>query len=141
MRDNRGKWVQGFQGKIGINSALEDVLWALRDVLKLDIDLNITGIEVEMDASQAITLIFTNNYSTHSLSSIISDCWQLLEGCQVSNINHAKREANQWTDLLAKKAFELCNFNYVSLVEPPLFMLQQLVDDSVGVKYPRPGYV
>lgn len=92
----------------------------MRDGLKLVIDLNITGIEVEMYASQAITLIFANNYSTHSLSSIISDCWQLLEGCQVSNISHAKWETNEWTDWLAKKAFELCNFNYVSLVEPPL---------------------
>ncbi|KAG5545975.1 hypothetical protein RHGRI_018218 [Rhododendron griersonianum] len=47
-----GEWV-GFQRKIGSNSVLGAELWALRDGLKLALDLSLLDIEVEMDAMQA----------------------------------------------------------------------------------------
>ncbi|KAG5545976.1 hypothetical protein RHGRI_018218 [Rhododendron griersonianum] len=63
-----------------------------------------------------------------------------MEMSRVREIRRERREANQCADSLAKKSFDLCNQVYVSLVEPPMFLLQQLAK-FVGVKYPKTIYV
>lgn len=63
-----------------------------------------------------------------------------MEMCQARDPRHVRREGNRCANILAKKSFQLCNSVYVSLVEPPLFLLKQLADDTVGFKYPVNTY-
>lgn len=56
-------------------------------------------------------------------------------------IRHIRCEANQSAEGLAKKAFDLCDHVYVSIAEPPMFLLQQFAEDSVEVKYLKTIYV
>ncbi|KAG5546212.1 hypothetical protein RHGRI_018406 [Rhododendron griersonianum] len=53
-----------------------------------------------------------------------------MELCRVLEVCHVRREANKCADGLVKQAFDLCNEVYVPLIEPPMFMLQQLADDA-----------
>lgn len=68
-------------------------LWALRDGLKMASDLHFFGLEVEMDALQAIALLHSHQFDHHPLSSIIRDYRQHLEMCRVREVCHVRREA------------------------------------------------
>lgn len=63
----------------------------------------------------------------------------MMAQCNVRNINQVQREGNKSADLLAKQTFNFSNFSAINIVlsDPPSFLLQQLGDDAVGVKYPR----
>lgn len=109
IRDADGKWVQGFQRVIGCGTVLGVEYWALRDGLKLLLELNLLGAEVEVDALQAMSLLNTNPIAQHPLSSIICDYRYLIELCRVCEVCHVRHEANKWVDGLANRAFDLCN--------------------------------
>ncbi|CAL5426615.1 unnamed protein product [Camellia sinensis] len=105
IRDWMGKWIFGFCRNIGHSSSIETELWAMRDGLKLAFDLNLTEIEVEIDATIMQNLILGNFNHCHQLSNLIHDYRYLLDQFRTSTISHTYREGNKCADLLANEGF------------------------------------
>ncbi|CAL5325064.1 unnamed protein product [Camellia sinensis] len=103
IRDWTGKWISDFCRNIGHSSSIEAELWAMRDGLKLALDLNLTGIEVETDATIMQNIILGNFNHCHQLSNLIHDCRYLLDRLGTSTISHTYWEGNKCADLLANE--------------------------------------
>ena len=78
LRDSAGQWVMGFAKSINVSSNITTELWALRDGLGLCLERGISIVEIELDASAAISLVFSNDNTKGDLCSLIDDCMELL---------------------------------------------------------------
>ena len=91
----------GFAKVCLASSSLEAELWALREGLMLCVELQARAVEVELDASAALSLIVSNAISNGDLSVLVDDCRDLLLPPQVK-VSHCFREANLCADALAR---------------------------------------
>jgi ribonuclease HI len=139
IRDHTGSWFKGFSRKIGITNSLAAELWGLRDGLVLAHQHNIKKLIIELDAKAVLDLIQPENLTScshHLYGALISDCRSLIQKLEVNRIQHTFREGNAMADILAKAGTKLsCPF--VTFDYPPTFVIDQVVADSWGVKYPR----
>ncbi|KAH7840967.1 hypothetical protein Vadar_023977 [Vaccinium darrowii] len=135
IRDHKGEWVGGFCQSIGIQSSLEAELRGLRSGLRLARDLNITNLEVEMDAKSAIQLVTGNSDIPRDLWDIVLDCRQLMAQLRVASLKHVYREANACADVLAN--FGVVSNGYVVYKAAPYWVTRQMKEDARGVEYPR----
>ena len=69
IRDNAGNWIRGFARYIGYTTSKIAEFWALRDGLKLAIQLGVQNLEVELDAKVIVDLINSRNSSNTAYSS------------------------------------------------------------------------
>ena len=67
---------------------MEAELWALKDGLKLAVELNFLGIHVESDAKTMISLITQEHSVRHHFSNLICDCWYLMRYLRITKIDH-----------------------------------------------------
>ena len=74
IRDSAGNWIKGFARYIGYTTSIIAEFWALRDGLKLAIQLGVQNLEVELDAKVIIDLINSRNSSNTAYSSLLLDC-------------------------------------------------------------------
>ena len=63
---------------INTTSCIAAELWALREGLHLCVNAHIQAVEIELDASAAISLLASNISSNGDLSGLIDDCRELL---------------------------------------------------------------
>ena len=82
LRDCHGNWISGFARAIGITSSLATELWAIRDGLTRCYHLSLQAVEVEVDASVAISLLSEDAQSNGEFSSLINDCRGLMKNIQ-----------------------------------------------------------
>uniref|UniRef100_A0A2N9HAG3 Uncharacterized protein n=1 Tax=Fagus sylvatica TaxID=28930 RepID=A0A2N9HAG3_FAGSY len=107
IRNSDGDWIMGYARNIGATSSEAAELWALRDGLTLCHQLQLTAVEVELDAKLIVNAI-TNNSCCHSaLSPLIDDCRKLLSQLPQAKVLHCYREANFCADALAKMGTSL----------------------------------
>ena len=128
IRNHVGDWVGGFSRAIGVTTSVQAELRALKDGLKLAIDLRILNLEIEMNSLVAID--FFNSISTPNvfLSSIVVDCRSLIERFNLCSLRHIYREANGCADLLAKAGCDQ-SLDFISFFIAPVHVLEALAFD------------
>ena len=96
---------------INTTSSIAAELWVLRDGLHLCVNAHIQAVEIELDASTAISLLASNISSNGDLSGLIDDCRELLLQLPQAKLSHVFREANFCADALTRMGSAVPNFN------------------------------
>ena len=81
--------------------------------------------EIELDATVAISLVSSNVNSNGVLSGLVDDCRELLLRLPQVKLSHCFREANFCADVLAKLGSASSDLSLV-FVSPPPVILQPL---------------
>ena len=68
----------GFAKSISVSSNIAVELWALREGLGLCLERGISTVEIELDATAAISLVSSIVISNGDLSGLVDDCRELL---------------------------------------------------------------
>ena len=63
VQDELGGWLGGFSSKIGITTSFLAKLWALRNGLILCQNLQLTALEIELDAKAIVDLLANSSNS------------------------------------------------------------------------------
>lgn len=61
IRDANGGWIKGFTCNIGVFSSVDAERWALKDGLSLCLSVNISAVEIEIDAKVVFEWITNGN--------------------------------------------------------------------------------
>ena len=127
-----GQWVVGFTKSISVNSSIATELWALREGLGMCLERGIFAVEIELDATTAISLVSINVNANGNLSGLVDDCRELLLHLPQVKLSHCFMEANFCADALAKLGSASVDLSLVFVSTPPV-ILQHLYDDMMGV--------
>ncbi|KAE8670570.1 hypothetical protein F3Y22_tig00112124pilonHSYRG00058 [Hibiscus syriacus] len=102
LRDNTGTWITWFYRRIGRCSILHTELWGggVLDGLSLAWRSGVRHVEVEMDNSEAVTLL--DSSSCHRDGSIFRKICKILNLDWNVKIYHITREANSVADAMAR---------------------------------------
>ncbi|OMO59708.1 hypothetical protein CCACVL1_24654 [Corchorus capsularis] len=137
IRDCNGIYVKAFCRKLGVASNTTAELWAIRDGLKIALDLGLSNrVLIESDSTTAIHLIEGSFNCSHPNAAIINDCRWLMMQLGINQVLHTYREGNQVVDLLSKQAVHQ-EHNFCLFNSAPSFISSQLLADCMGVSYPR----
>ncbi|GKB31778.1 polynucleotidyl transferase, ribonuclease H-like superfamily protein 1 [Tanacetum coccineum] len=110
LRDNRGEWVQGFRGFIGVSDCLTAEFHGIYYGLSLLAKLGYRGSVLESDSSAAIEWIKNDFYRLKS--PLIKECWDMISECKrlvhenEIDIKCISRDDNKCADKLAFMAIE-----------------------------------
>uniref|UniRef100_A0A2N9F207 RNase H type-1 domain-containing protein n=1 Tax=Fagus sylvatica TaxID=28930 RepID=A0A2N9F207_FAGSY len=125
IRNHVSEWVGGFSRAIGAITSVQAELRALKDGLKLTIDLEILNLEIEMDSLVAVELANSITTPNIFLSTIVTDCRSLIERFELCSLKHIFREANGCADLLAKVSCAQSP-DFLSFSIAPAYVLEAL---------------
>ena len=100
-RDDQGRWIEGFCGRIGYADPLKVEMWAIHHALKLIQERMWNNAIVERDSQLIVQLLSVVTEENHPLSIMIKDCKALLELWKVELL-HTLRERNRCADKLTK---------------------------------------
>lgn len=112
IRGSDGQWITGFAKSINVSSSIVAELWALREGLLIYMEMHLQVVEVELDASAAISFVSSNSPSNGDLSGLANDCRDFLLQMPQAKVSHCYREANCFADALARigaKSSPVCN--------------------------------
>ena len=73
IRDDSGQWIVGFSKCIGITNSFAAKLWGLREGLILCCNLNVSSLEIELDAKAIADILNKPNYVNNIISPILDD--------------------------------------------------------------------
>ena len=96
------------------------------------LEREISAVEIELDASAAISLVSNNVNANGDLSGLVDDCRELLLRLPHVKLSHCFREVNFCADVLAKLGSASIDLSSI-FVFPPSVILQPLYDDMMGV--------
>lgn len=101
IRDHDYIWVRGCYRFIpkANNTVVE--LWTLRNGLTLAMDLNLSYLETEVDATAIINFLSNLSNVNSLLASLIDDCRMLWTIIPNARVKHVFREDNRRVDALA----------------------------------------
>nr|POE96236.1 putative ribonuclease h protein [Quercus suber] len=136
IRGSDGQWVTGFAMSINVSSSIAAELWALREGLSLCLEMHLQAVEVELDASAAISLVSSNCSTNGDLSGLVDDCREMLLRMPQAKMSHCYREANCCADALARigaSSPTVCN----RFATPPPSIAPLLFSDFVGLSRNR----
>ena len=135
VRNNQGKWMEGFCGRIGQASPLKAELWGIRKGLQLAKERGWKKIITETDSQQPKELIETRDIENHSDRVIVEDC-RSFEREMKADIIHTLREGNRVADMMTKKGINQGEKS-IRVMVPPVEVVEILRDDMIGVAVPR----
>ncbi|RZC73607.1 hypothetical protein C5167_049083 [Papaver somniferum] len=104
IRDDDGKFVACYCEHIYFNGSNDAEVWAVRDGLKIVVDLGIQKLEVESDSTYTIQLCEAKINPLWRMQRLIEDIKMLKTKFTRIVFNHEYREANGAADCLAKLA-------------------------------------
>ena len=136
VRDERGWWVNGFSKQIGITNNFEAELWGLREGLLLCCNLNISHLELELDAKAVVEVLSNPFYVNNVISPILDDCRLLVSRFHQIRIKHCFREVNRCAKSLARMSFTQ-DAEFSSFVRPPVDIIDVYEDDLNGMYFKR----
>ena len=128
IRNHVGDWVGGFSRAIGVITSIQAELRALKDGLKLAIDLGILNVEIKMDSLVAVELVKSITTPNAFLSTIVADCRFLIERFELCSLKHIFRETNDCANLLAKAGCDQ-TLDFISFSNAPAYVLEALAFD------------
>lgn len=101
LRNASGGWLGGFQRFLAVADSMVAECWALRDGLQLARSLNISAIDMKLDAKTVVDLLEGHNEENLYLTLIILDYMKLIGEFPESRVSHIFREANSAADFMA----------------------------------------
>lgn len=131
IRDSDGNWVIGFAKNLGLMTIFQAELWALYQGLELAIELNITDLEIDIDAKSVVEAVLNNDFQGGLNLNLISKCRLLIGRFRHVKLSHIYREANSVADHLAKYGADCCN-NFARFDRPPDFVSTSVIKDVAG---------
>ena len=132
VRSADGQWVAGFSKRIGITSNFAAELWGLHEGLQLCCNLNISCLEVEMDAKTIVDAVGNPDYVNNIVSPILDDYRLLISKFHHVRFKHRFRQANQCADGLAKKSLRM-TADFLRYDSPPVDILNVFEGDLNGM--------
>lgn len=136
VRDDQGKWIEGFCGNIGCATVIRAELWAIRVALKICTERNWTGVRIETDCLNAVRLVHgEDDEENHPDRVLVEDCIRLIRERNTAII-HVRREGNRCADRLAKLGGEQTE-QEVRLMIPPEELIDDLRADAQGTWFYR----
>ena len=95
IRNDEGQWIVGFSKCIGITSSFAAELWGLREGLILCCNLNISSLEIELDAKAIVDILNKPAFENSIISPILDDCRLLIGRFSQIRVKHCFRQANR----------------------------------------------
>lgn len=135
FRDDRGAWLGGFAGNLGVASVLCAKLNGIKHGLLQVWTRGIRRVWCEIDSQLVVSFINSSSWQKyHSCVVVLADIHALISrGLQV-RIIHVWHKANKCANAMARLGgMDSDLFN--CLENPPLWMLPLLHDDNLGVVY------
>ncbi|CAL1384891.1 unnamed protein product [Linum trigynum] len=136
LRDSDGDWLGGFCCKIGTGSAILAELWGIHQGLLTAWNQNTQFLILETDSKLAIELIRKREDPVHPHSTILTAIRRLMAQNWVVQLVHTYREGNRAADWLSKHSL-VYPFGTHELMNPPSQLQQILLEDTLGVSFPR----
>lgn len=109
LRDHRGHWISGFYKGIGVTHSVMAELCGLLEGLKLALSLNMTKINIQLEARLTVDLLSDNYKDNNLLNPLPFECRNLLARFPHSSIKASTislRKPISVLTLLAKKGLE-----------------------------------
>lgn len=138
IRDDRGKWILGFQKQCGQTSPQVAELCAIEAGLQICKQHNMRRIKLYSDSLDSIQLLFRDCVISHPMYDLISSIRSLIFSNWDLEISHTYREATKCADILAKQAFSISTCSLI-LNSPPEWCVDQLRSDFVTYEGPVHG--
>ena len=136
VRNDQGRWLEGFCGVLGAATPLQAELWGLRQALSLVKDNGWSSVIIESDCLEAINLISgEEDVENHPCRALIRDCRMMSREVAVK-LQHVLREANRCADKMAKLGSKQ-NEKLVRILVPPMELVDDLLADLEGTAFPR----
>ena len=100
-RDDRGRWIEGFCGRIGYATPLQAKLWGIRRAMKLANKKAWSEAIVETDSLIVVNLINKEEVANHPDKTFIENCKKLKEAILLELV-HVRRKGNRCVDYMSK---------------------------------------
>ncbi|KAK7821734.1 putative ribonuclease h protein [Quercus suber] len=108
------------------------VVGVIRDGLARCCHLSLQAVEVEVDASVAVSLLSQDVHTNGEFSSLIDDCRNLMKNIHQVWLKQCFREANRCADALAKFGTTM-EEDFTMFESPPVFIINLLHSDKMGL--------
>ncbi|GLT63483.1 hypothetical protein SLA2020_360450 [Shorea laevis] len=102
LRDEYGNWIVGFAKNLGHGSNNAAEFWGIKTGLRIALERGFTKVEVKSDSLFAVSTLNNKYVANRSHSSIVTLCRSLIRWFEKIVLQHAFREANEFTHTLAK---------------------------------------
>jgi ribonuclease HI len=136
LRDEDGRWIQGFSKNLGSTTAYIAELWGIYEGLCMAKRRNIRKVELLTDSMVIAQNLKTGSYGSYRGHILMKKIRALLQEEWEVKISHVFREANRCADILANMgsvgSTELVLYDY-----PPSEVALIAFDDLRGVSLPR----
>ena len=132
VRDDAGRWIIGFSKCIGMTSNFAIEMWGLREGLLLCSNLNITSLEIELDAKSIVDALGNPSYVSNIISPLLDDCRLLISRIPQICIKHCFRQANRCANSLARMCYCL-DTDFSTFDSPHVDLVDVFEDDLNGM--------
>ena len=136
IKDGNGSWIIEFARKIGTATSFLAELWALRDGLRLCLQIQAQAVCIELDAKAMVDAFNLQSCTNTIRSSIMEDCRHLVTQIPQVRVRHVYRETNRCADFLAQLGTTLEN-DFSIFPSPPVDLLTILEADVCGLSINR----
>ena len=128
LRSESGTWIKAFTRKIGIATSFVAELWALRERLNMCLNMQISALEIDLDAKVVADLMCNVETLKNDNAAIMADCRLLLSQFPQVKVSHCYHEANRCADTLARLGCsQVPDFMYLN--SPPPCILNAFLSD------------
>ena len=136
IRIKHEEWLGGFSRSIRCSNSFMAELWGLRDCLNLCNEMQLSAVDVQLDA-KAIVQLLSNSLSANICAlPLLDDCRQLISQIGHVRIRHCFREANTCVDFLARLGSHQ-DSTFVLFHDPPMSLLDLLSFDRASMYHSR----
>ena len=102
IRNEHGEGLDGFSRSIGYSNSFMVELWGLRDGLNLCNEMQLSAVDVQLDAKAVVQLLSNSSSANICALPLLDDCKQLKSQISHVRIRHCFCEANTCADFLAR---------------------------------------
>ncbi|KAK2983720.1 hypothetical protein RJ640_016624 [Escallonia rubra] len=119
IRGEKGEWICGYAGNIGIRTSLTAEICCIYKGLCLIREKNMCRVMIETYCMAAINLVSREKVDDkHPMKRILDKCREIMASCGCFMV-HTVREGNFCADMLAKLGHRLQS-DYIELRDPPI---------------------
>ncbi|XP_065628185.1 uncharacterized protein LOC136066978 [Quercus suber] len=127
---------RGFSRSLGCINSFTAELWGFRDGLMLRNSLQLTAVDIQLDAIAIVQLLSKPSDANLAVMPLLEDCRQLISHMDQVWIRHCYHEANSSSDCLARIGTAQDN-NFISYHDPPVDLMEFLSSNKAGLYYSR----
>ena len=119
-----------------MTSSFAAELWGLREGLLLCSNLNITSLEIELDAKSIVDALGDPSYVNNIISPLLDDCRLLISRIPQICIKHCFHQVNKCADSLARMSYYL-DADFSTFDSLPVDLVDVFEDNFKGMYFNR----